>query len=162
MEDPKEKNGQSLVEILIALGLFVAAISAVAILTFSGLLTGGRASQDDRAGFLASEGVEAVRSLRDRDWELLLQAENGYTHGVSNATGAWAWVQPMAPNTSDTFDGGKYVRTIEVTGVNRDAGGNIAATGSNDPDTKMVTVRVRWGPPLSREVSRTFYLTHWN
>lgn len=65
-------KGQSLVELLIALGIF-AAVSGVAVsLLIAGYLPGLQARENSLALFLAEEGLENARIARDNNWDSLI------------------------------------------------------------------------------------------
>lgn len=147
------QSGQSLLELLVAMGVFVLIVSSTMFLTLDAQLGNQEGGQRSRAVGLAQEGVEAVKSLASRGWKYV---ENG-THGLSAATGVWEF-----GGTSD--DVGIFSRTVSVADVFRDALGNIVTTGGTlDPDTKLVTTRVDWEnrPNRPEEVLVDSYMTNW-
>lgn len=104
----KDQRGQALVEILISLGLLV--IGALAMSSFGaniGLLKQYGPDQT-RALFLAEEGLEAARSLRDENFSLL---SNG-THGIAlSQNGRWG-----LSGTSDAES--EFTRTVTISTQN--------------------------------------------
>ena len=100
----KDRRGQALVEIFVSLGLLI--IGALAMSSFSaniGLLKKYGPDQT-RAVFLAEEGLEAMRSLRDRDFLLLSDG----THGIAlNQNGRWD-----LSGASDTES--EFTRTVTI------------------------------------------------
>jgi Tfp pilus assembly protein PilV len=89
------EKGQSLIELVIAIGIFVIIVSSLAILMFNSYDTGRLAAEITQANFLAEEGLEITRSIRDNNWQDLT-------------------------NLSDTIDG-KFNRfvSIEDIGIDR-------------------------------------------
>lgn len=63
-----KKNGQGLLEAVVAIGIIVAGLLSVLTLTTSNIMTAGEASSQLLANNLAREGIEAVRIIRDSSW----------------------------------------------------------------------------------------------
>ena len=132
------KKGFSLVEVLLSgslFGLIVAALlSAYLYGQESSSLSGNRA----RAVFLAEEGLEAVRNIRDEDYANLT---NG-THGLDKSTNEWIF-----SGSSDTT--GIFDREVV-----------IADDGAS---RKSITVNVDWQQNQVRTglVSLVTRLTEW-
>lgn len=149
------KHGQTLIEVVIVTALF-AVLSAGII---SAILTSSRGAAESGRYLIANgyiqEAINAVRSIRDRDWS---QMTNG-THGFSTANGFYEF-----SGTSDAF--GIYTRTTTIENVYRFGGmtGPIAASGTLDPNSKRVTVNVRWQTSLGliRNIDSVFYVFNWN
>ncbi len=111
-----------------------------------------------KATYLAQEGLEAARFLRDVSWENHLEGlapeTNYYAALVSGA-----WSLSTTPSSVENFS-----RTLTFNQVERDVNGDIVASagsGTVDPNTKLVTATVSWsqnGSPKS--VSLSTYLTN--
>ena len=140
-------------ETIVALGIFSVIVSA-GVLGFIPALQSGRTGREQtQAVSLAREGIEAVRSLRDRDFANL--AAGTYGIGVSNNLWKYSGV-------SDSSD--KFVRTIQLSVASRDAGGSLVSSGgTTDPDTFLVTSRIAWNHSIgdTRQISIESYLTNW-
>lgn len=133
----KNNSGFSLVEIILASGV-LAALSLI----FLGILTYGqqstiRAAQRDKAIFLAQEGLEAARSIRDQSFTSLTVGDFGL--GVSNQ---WGLV-----GQNDVVD--IFTRTISVVEINS--------------QTKKVTSKVAWKQSGSNLINVSFstLFTDW-
>ena len=63
----KYNKGQALVELLIAMGIFLVGIVSLAYFFLDTYLSGRVAKEITIANFLAEEGVEATRSIRDME-----------------------------------------------------------------------------------------------
>jgi type II secretory pathway pseudopilin PulG len=63
-----KKNGQTLVEVLVAIGVVVTALIGILSIAYSYLVLGGRSEERLIAVFLAREGLELVRNIRDSNW----------------------------------------------------------------------------------------------
>ena len=99
----KHKPAMSLVELIIAMAIF-----ALIVLGLTGMVVGGytaldRSGEQTEASALAQEGIEAVRSIKNRAWNNLSYS----TSGVQIVGGQWTFT---GEGTVDTI--GKYTRTI--------------------------------------------------
>lgn len=149
----KSKTGQSLVELVVVMGLSAILIPVV----FAGFITAqeGKPQQQQRAQAvgLVHETEEALRSIRERDWTLV--ASTGTYHPIVSG-GSWA----LAAG-NENING--FTRSIVISDVFRNDQGVIVVPsgGTRDPSTKAVTVTVSWSTPRSSFVSSTGYLTRY-
>jgi hypothetical protein len=115
-------------------------------------LENGKAVQ---AAYLAEEGVEVMRYLRDASWTqniAPLSLNTPYGLAMSNA-----WVT----NSTSTWIGG-FNRIVTLASVERDAESDIVASGGTiDPNIKLVSVSVSW-PQHGATTTKTVatYLTN--
>ncbi|MCZ2845758.1 MAG: hypothetical protein O2U61_04570, partial [Candidatus Bathyarchaeota archaeon] len=73
----KKHLGQSLIEVLIAMGLLVLNVSVITFLVLDVYLTDRIGREKMIATFLAKEGIEATKSVRDNNWNDLINGEHG-------------------------------------------------------------------------------------
>lgn len=141
----KKESGQSLIELVVAIGIFVIVVSALVFLIFSSYIAGRLASEINIGNFLAEEGLEVARSIRDSDWTKLT---NG-NHGLDNLTGNWVFFG-TSTDASDQLNQGQLVITVED-------------LSPPDPDRKKIISRVSWQFTEARpqEVKLVTYLTNW-
>lgn len=147
-------KGQSVVEVMLAAGLFVIFSAGIVTAVLGGLDNNRVAGEQTIANQLASEGLEAVRSIKNQAYTNLV---NSTGTGVAVTGGVWSF-----SGTNNIFD--KYTRVITVNDVLRDINGNIVASGGTlDPDTKKVISTVSWNVNSARanSVVLTTYLTNW-
>lgn len=149
----QNKNGQSLVEIAIVIGLTSILLPALIV----GLLASreGKAQQKERleAVALLRETTEAVRSVREGGWTTF--AVNGTFHPVISGS---SWI--LSPGT-DMING--FVRTVNISDVSRDSSGTIVSTGGTlDPSTKKIITTIAWNTPFSSSVQSTIYLSRFD
>ncbi len=148
-------SGQSVVEVVVALAIFVFMAAALGSLLLGGFSSLERSTQLIEARALAQEGIEAVRAIRNRDWNELAYSRSG----VEVSGGRWVF---SGEGTIDSV--GQFERTIDFTPVYRDAAGNIAAAGdpgaARDASSTKMTVEVSWeaGPGIDSAVGQTAYL----
>ncbi len=136
------KKGFGLLEIVFAVSIAAGSLYALA----SVFLLAERAAELSRekiqAVFLAEEGLEVLRYLRDSGWGSniapLLTATDYYLN-FNAATSQWT-ITVTAPAAID----GIFSRSFRIENVLRDSGDNIAISGTNDPGTKKVTMKITW------------------
>ena len=106
----KKLRGETLIEIVLAIGLAVMVLFALVVLGSSSIKTGTSSSRRSVAEKLSSSGIEAIRYLRD-------------TNGFDNLSNGCYKIDPdqivdnLACDTWDALtlaDGSKYDRKIEV------------------------------------------------
>jgi len=133
----KQKNsvqsGFSLIEIIIASGVFVLIVGS-----FLGVLiyfnkSAVSVGDKTRAIFLAEEGLEAARNIRDGDFSNLIDG----TYGLVVSGNQWGF-----SGTADVTD--IFTRQVSVLTV--------------DANTKQITSQVSWD---NSAVSLITYLTNW-
>jgi len=138
----RNQYGQSLVELLVAIGIFVIAVSSLAFFILDGYISGRLAEEITKANFLAEEGMEAVRSIRDNSWDGLTTGSHGLTISGNN------WIfQGIQEDVGTQLKEG--VRKIIVEDI--------------DPDRKKVTSQINWQftPARPQEIRLITYLTNW-
>ncbi len=90
-----------------------------------------------QAAFLAEEGLEAARIIRDNGWSTIAaQTSGATTYLYFNGT---TWI-----STSTDYYIGAFERSVVFTNVYRDGSLNIAQAGTLDSNTKKVEVFVSW------------------
>lgn len=138
MEPLRIKRGFSLVEVILATAVFALLVTALAGIYVYGeestALSGNRA----RAVFLAEEGLEAARNIRDANFNNLTLG----THGIALSGDQWT-----LSGTSGNI--GIFTRSITVTSL--------------DADRKTVTSTVSWQQNQQRtgSVTLTTRLSNW-
>lgn len=153
MSSKSYNHGQSLVELLVTMGL--AALLLPAILTGFIVTRSGRAQQDQRlrATQLVSEAREVIRVVRENGWSSF--AVNGTYHPVISGV-SWSLV-----TGTETLDG--IARSITISDAYRDGTGVLVSSGgSPDPGTKKIVIRASWIDPLPLSVETTEYVSRYN
>lgn len=146
----KNKRGQSIIELMIAMGL--ATIIIPAIMTGIFATRGNRVQHDQRVQAVAQlkNAQEAVRSMAEKDWA---NVEVNGTYYPVIVNGNWTLV------SGSQIENG-FTTSVVLSDVYRDAAGVIVSSGGSiDPSTKKVDVEVSWNSPMSSSVNSTSYLT---
>ena len=138
----KNQSGQSLVELIIAMGIIVLVISSVAFLVIDSYVSGRLSKEITQANFLAEEGMEAIRSIRDNSWNDLSPG----TYGLAISGSNWI-LQGSQEDVSSELNQG--IRTIIIEEI--------------DPDRKKITSQVDWKFVEARpqQIQLITYLTNW-
>lgn len=151
------KKGISIIEILIVVAIVtIALVSLLGVAAFS-LKISTQIRENTQANVIAQEAMEAVRNFRDgTDWNVdglgILTSDTDYFPQKSGSPPKWMLVQG-----TETAEG--FTRKVVFANVIRDTNDNIVGTGgTNDPNTKKVTVTVYW---KDKEVKLVTYLTNW-
>lgn len=147
-------KGFAILEILISMTIFTLFSVGIFYLSLDSLQRDGKIETRSDALNYVQEGIEAVRSMRDRNFLLLTNGD----HGLILQADLWSFI--AAPENIDNF----YSRTITINDVYRDANGDISNNGGTlDPDIKKIISEVTWTEkgifPKSMEI--TTYLTNW-
>lgn len=136
------QEGQSLIELIVAIGIFVISIASLLLLILNSYVSGRLALEMTKASFLAQEGIEAVRSIRDNSWDNLI---SGF-HGLTISNGHWVF-QGTFEDISDQLREGKRIIIVE----------DLAQ------DRKKITSQVNWSfaKEKTQEIKLITYLTNW-
>lgn len=148
------KKGFSLVEILLAIGVFAIFTTGITYLSIDTITRDSQTVVNNEALLYAQEGLEATRNIRDKSF---LAITNG-DHGLDFTGNIWSF--GPAPENIDSY----YQRTITVSDVYRDTNGNIDPDGTvNDPDTKKVDSTISWTQNgiIPHSITLTAYLSNW-
>lgn len=132
------RGGFSLMEILIAMSIFTIATATISYLIIDSEISLRTSIDATKAVGLADEGIEAVRTLRDSDFDNLTEGE----HGLGLVEGSWQF-------TGVSDDTGSFTRTISVVDV--------------EEGVKKITSSVAWDVSQAREREIVFstYLSDW-
>ncbi len=136
------ESGQSLLELIIAIGIFAVIVSGLSFFVLDSYVSGRLSYEMTKANFLAEEGMEVAISIRDNKWEDLTIGD----HGLAISGSYWVF-QGVEEDLSSQLNIGK--RKIKIENI--------------DADRKKITSVVDWQFSQGRqeEVSLITYLTNW-
>jgi len=130
-------KGQLLLEILV----IIAVISIVATLggqlVLVSLTSNKTVSEREVARDLLTEGFEATKSISDESWQDVYNLTKGGVQYYPQIQGG-KWVT-FSGADSIIVNGINYTRYFTTDDVNRDASGDIATAGTDDPSTQKIT-----------------------
>ena len=106
---------------------------------------------------LAVEIIEAVRSVRDEDWNNLASLSLGTRYYPVISTNKWVLVSINPGSVNGIYD-----RWVVLEKVYRDTDGDISPPGTEDIQTKKITALVEWiDHGQTEQINLTTYLTNW-
>lgn len=149
-------KGVALVEVVIGTTLLFLALTGL-VTAYNIFVRAGSATLNTlQATYLLEEGVEAVTSIRDFGWSSnIANLSSGVNYYLS-----WNGSRFVATTTVSKIDN-IYTRYFTLANVNRDAGDNIAVSGTSDAGTKKLTVSVSWQNAATTTVrSISTYITN--
>lgn len=147
------EQGLSIIEVILAMAIFLIIVSTSAAVVIHSFSTNRLGEEETEAALIASEGIEAARSIKNQDFTNLVSG----TYDVTFAEGVWQFCPTPTP-------GGKYQRKVSISDVYRDEQGEIVESGGTlDEMSKKVTSQVSWqfSPSRSNTFVMTTYLTDW-
>lgn len=152
----KTREGQSLVEILIAAALGAVMVVAAATVISASLKINTQASRVQVGTGLARGLLENVRVWSEQDWHnianLSTSSLNHYYLSTSTPPSA------ISGNEVITVGSSTYIRYFYVDDVGRDGEGKITSSGGTiDPSTKKITVE--WSTSQVATTSMSAYIT---
>lgn len=149
--------GFTIIEVVVGAAILVGVFISVGGIANYAVRLSSDANLRIRSAFLATEGIEAAKAMRDRSWEAYIAPQAPGTNYYL-AFSADRWLTSQAPEIID----GIFTRTIQFENVSRASSDDIVMSGgTNDPNIKKVTVTVRWASHgILRQDSIATYITN--
>jgi hypothetical protein len=166
----KQRKGQSLLEVLIGIGLGALFIIGGVGLIAPALRTNKQVAQVQANAQLANELFQNTRSWAAGHWDSMLTLATGsantyYLNATSSPFSVPGMVQgsPTPTGTeSVVFGSMNFIRYFYLNDVYRDSNGNVTTTISGnayDPSTKQITIVVQQVSSTASVATYPFYLT---
>lgn len=166
-----ERRGQSLLELLVVIGVIAVVGTVGAQVFYVGARTQKISAERESGLRLIEESFEAARNVADADWQNMVNLTKGTTqYHPEVSAGAWT-IASASENV--VLNGITYTRFLTIQNVCRDAstrditgatdtsGGATTCTGSGgayDASTQQVTAAVAWS---GETLSLIQYVTRW-
>ena len=116
----KYKKGMGLVEILVAVFIFSVVLGALITINNFYLSNSSKNIKLTKATYLAEEGIEAVRIIRDNSWSNISSLSNSVDYYLSFNIASSTWEATTSPSSIDS-----YIRKFNLLEVERDINGKI-------------------------------------
>lgn len=137
------QSGFVLVEALVAATIISIVLAAGIGAFMLAIRTSLGNAQELQSAFLAEEGLEAIRILRDNSWSSNIATRTS----SSTFYIAWSGTTWLATSSNQYIDS-MFERSVIFYDVYRDANQDITTSGGTlDSNTKKVTVSVSWRTP---------------
>lgn len=151
------QNGQTLMEILLALAVLLVVLSGGMVLSVRYLETLGRSLDIREISGITQETFEAVENIGAGEWSILQNSDSNISYGLVKSQNMW-----QLESNPDLIKN-RFTRSIRILPVYRDGSCQITSTpGSLDPDTKEVELTLSWNIG-DKHLTRSFekYFTNW-
>lgn len=131
--------GIALIEVLIGIAIVGAVLVVVSHTIILFLDSSEQVLRQTQAVYLAEEGQELMRYLRDENWNTIANLSEGTVYYLSVSTSTVS-----VTTTAELIDG-RYTRSITIDQLRRDAENDVVTSGGSvDPEGRMVSVDVTW------------------
>lgn len=147
-------RGIALIEIIVGVAIIASSFLLLGNIGQLTLRLTDTSTERLQAVFLANEGIEAIRSIRDRGWAAnIAPLGTSTTHYLlfDSATNEW-----RATTTAQTIDA-VFTRSFTLPEVRRNANDDIVASGGTiDSNTRRIDMTVAWnnrGKTYSESIS---------
>ncbi len=158
-----QQKGQSLVEVIVAIGLLGIVFVGSWRVLHSSYMGINKQLVELKAHHLVIEGIEGIRSMRDEDWNALDNEINDTWHFEYIELEPDVWGLSLEEGEETVLD--KYRRRIVISDVRRDP--DTFKISENpihevDANTKLVQVIVEWdyGGVIQND-EQSIYFTNW-
>lgn len=151
------EGGFGVVELLAAIVIITVALVFIMEVYSFFIKAGNQNEKRLQAVSLAEEAIEAVRSMRDQDWNSIssLSFNTAYYPDQSASPAKWILVSGQ-----QNING--FTRQVILSRVYRDANDNIVESGGiEDPGTRKVMSTTSWQDRGDFNVELAAYLTNW-
>ena len=140
--------------------VFILTVVLSALITVNNLYikSSGANIKSTKAAYLASEGIEAIKTIRDSNWEdikAISTSTSNYLY-FNNTLSKWS-----ATSTIEIIQSG-FLRHFTIGDVYRDSNGDISVSGTYDANTKKIIVYISWETPLGQGMEKkiTTYISN--
>ncbi len=171
MDHKKYRNGQTLIEVLIAIAIGVIMLAAAADLILPALRVNSQAGRTQISVQLAQQLLDNVRSWSEGDWHNITNLATSSANLFYLNTSSSPFVSAGGTETV-TVATSTYTRYFYVDDVGRSSstGGIVLSAGTNDPSTKKITVVAGWTQGatssiidyLTRSADQVYVQTDWS
>lgn len=138
------KKGFGLVEVIVAIFIFTLILGLL--ITASNMYISGAGDnlKSAKAAYLAEEGIEAVKIIRDTGWNNISAFSdntNYYLYFDMSSSTNNIWKATTTASSVDSI----YIRIFKTSPVYRDSNGRIVTTGGIlDTNSKQISVSISW------------------
>lgn len=147
------QTGFSLIELVIAIGVFVMLIAGVTFLTVGGSSPFTGASDSRAMERFAREAAEILNAVTEQNWTQIADHDDSSSVKLAK-DGSGNWTVAAGTETR-----GSFTRDIKLVAVQRDATGTIVASGTTDPSTVKAVITVSASGRASYVIEA--FLTNW-
>lgn len=133
------QRGIGLVEVLVAVFIFTVILSSLVFISNLYLSGTTDSLRNTQAAYLAEEGVEAIKTIRDNSWDDIISIPTNNKRYLNFSIASSTWQV-----STDEEMIGIFSRSFVTDVVNRDSNGDISLSGVEDVNTKKIIVTISW------------------
>jgi len=156
----KKENAQSLVEMVIAIGLLSIVFAGSWQILHDSFMSINYEGTALKGHYLVVEGLEGIRSIRDEDWNAVADGTWHFRYDDTDPENSVLVLEAGEESIWNTF-----TRRIEISSVRRNTDtGKITEdpVWDFDENTKLVQIIVEWNyKGETRTDMESIYLTNW-
>lgn len=152
-----DEKGFGVVELLAAIVIIAVALVFIMEVYSFFIKAGNQNEKRLQAVALAQEAIEAVRSMRDQDWNSISSLSFDALYYPDQSASPAKWILVSGQQGINGF-----TRQVVLRRVYRDANDNIVESGGvEDPGTRKVVSTIFWQDRGDFNVELAAYLTNW-
>lgn len=156
-KNTQQQKGIGMIEVIVCLTIIAITFWGFLELVSYNLKIQDKCKAKIEAINLAVETIEAIRSVRNEDWNNLASLSLGIKYYPLISENKWTLTL-----TDPGPINGIYDCWLVLEKVYRDISDNISSSGIEDPETKKITAFVEWNDRGQiKQSSLTTYLTNW-
>jgi hypothetical protein len=149
-------RGQSLLEALLSITLGVILIGSSVGLIGLSLKSFNSVKQHLQANSLMRQTAEIIQSLARDNWHSIYDLTKSSNYKITASGNTWTISSGQEISTINNIP---YKRYFQVSNVTRDGSGNIAVSGTDDPNTQKIIAYLEYGVNYISSSTLVFYLT---
>lgn len=154
----KVLQGFSLVELLVAIGVFGVMSSFLVFLTVDAVRAFENLSKRNQATEIIKETYSALKLIKSEEWFNVTKQTNLGPKHIGYIDGKYTIIDGEGEKGSLTY-------SFSVVNAMRDSSGNIVTEGGNlDPHSKKIDINIKWYDRINKEhaISSSLYVNDWN
>jgi type II secretory pathway pseudopilin PulG len=151
-------NGFSLLEIIIALGIFIVILASLSMTSVDSLRAISNSEDKNEAYMQMSEIIGLLIQTKENDWTSVIVNTDG-TPKHLDITGGEVVISDGTRVKNDVTS------WIEINDLSRDVSGDVVFSGGTlDPYSRIITMYMQWTDPLGNDnyLAKDMYINDWN
>jgi type II secretory pathway pseudopilin PulG len=155
------KKGQALIEVLVGLTIVGILVGTATVAVIVSLRSNLQNKNFQAASSLSQKMLDDIKTVAEGNWQNIYSLTKGSGNQYYIAASGTA-LAVFSGATTTIVGNFTYTQFFSVENVNRDANGNIAESGINDPSTQKIVSHSQWpNAGQTSEVALSVYLTRW-
>lgn len=163
-----KQKGQAMLEVVITISILIGVIMGLVVLSTSVFSLSKKSVNETQAAYLAQEGFEAIRKIRDLNWDDIGTLDENQNYYLSYDTETKTWSLTTTPSNIDGYE--RIIQAANALREDVNVNGEIDGADPINPngtlidtDTKKIVITISWidRSNAPRSYSAKSYLTNW-